>query len=188
MTKIKFIEKCKLTHNIQYDYSKIPEEFKTQEKPYLEIGCPICNSFFRVRYDQFQAGSNCPCLPAGRKIDYTNFEKIKQLHPNLDFSNSVYTGITNNLIFCCKEHGYQTLKAESLLRETSDCPVCNRNKQKLSVEELKEKLDFENFDYELDKPFYTAKDSLIITCKNCGLIFKQNSRVHIHAKVSYRHS
>ena len=75
MTKEKFIEKCKKTHEVEYLYDKIPESFNTKEKPYFEIGCPICNEYWKVRYDQFQKGSNCPnCSKSGRKVKEENFE------------------------------------------------------------------------------------------------------------------
>lgn len=68
MNKIKFINNCRLTHTIDYDYSRVNENIITQNKEYVEIGCPNCNTFFKVRYDQFQKGTNCPnCIKTGRK-------------------------------------------------------------------------------------------------------------------------
>ena len=68
MNKIKFINNCRLTHTIDYDYSIVNENIITQNKEYVEIGCPNCNTFFKVRYDQFQKGTNCPnCIKTGRK-------------------------------------------------------------------------------------------------------------------------
>ena len=53
MLKNKFIEKCNSTHTIKYNYDRVPDNFTTDNKPYFEIGCPNCLSFFKVRYDQF---------------------------------------------------------------------------------------------------------------------------------------
>jgi len=92
MNRIKFIENCIFSHSISYNYDRVPEEIKTNEKPYVEIGCPDCSKYWKVRYDQFQKGSDCPCHTTGRKLKTDNLDLIKMLHPELDFSKSVYIG------------------------------------------------------------------------------------------------
>ena len=135
MLKSKFIEKCNSTHIIKYNYDRVPDSFATGDKPYFEIGCPKCLSFFKVRYDQFQKGSDCPkCKQTGRKKN-TSIDEIKALHPELDFTNSEYG---KNIKFVCKKHGEQTLSLQALKRKTSGCPVCKANK--MQKEDIKKQV------------------------------------------------
>ena len=183
MNRIKFITNCISSHSISYNYDRVPEEIKTSEKPYVEIGCPDCSKYWKVRYDQFQKGSDCPCHITGRKLKTDNLDLIKTLHPELDFSKSVYLGADKNIKFNCLIHGEQELSVQSLLKETSGCPICKRNEQKLSKEELIQKLDFEKYNYILDKDFYVNDDVLKIHCKTCNTNFEQKVRIHLSSKI-----
>ena len=179
MTKEQYVEKCKKTHDIEYNYSKIPNFFSAKEKPYFEIGCPNCNTYFRVRYDQFQSGSNCPnCSKTGRKIDSSVLERLKEIHPELDFSKSTYSGVLNPITFFCKIHGEQTLLADSLLSPKSGCPVCKLNSLKKSKEEIIQP----NFSYDFDKEFYASTEKIKITCLKCNNTFTQQVRLHLKGK------
>lgn len=181
MTKEKFIEKCKKTHEVEYLYDKIPESFNTKEKPYFEIGCPICNEYWKVRYDQFQKGSNCPnCSKTGRKVKEENFEKIKELHPELKFIK--FEGTTGRCTFVCEKHGVQSLSTASLLRESSACPLCQKEEQAMIKEEFVElatNLYNDKYSYDQVEEYTPANSILKIKCNKCDTVFLKKRRIFL---------
>jgi hypothetical protein len=181
MTKEKFIAKCKETHNIEYLYDRIPESFNTKEKPYFEIGCPVCDEYWKVRYDQFQKGSNCPnCIKKGRKVKEENFEKIKELHPELKFIK--FEGTIGRCTFICEKHGKQTLATSSLLRENSGCSLCQKEEQKMIKEEFVElatDLYGDKYSYDQVEEFTPADSFLKIRCNKCDTFFLKKRRIFL---------
>ena len=181
MTKEKFVEKCRKTHEIEYIYDRVPEEFNTKEKPYIEIICPICKNVWKVRYDQFQNGSNCPhCTKSGRKVKEENFDKIKELHKELKFIK--FEGTTGRCTFICPKHGEQTLSTASLLRESSGCPLCRQEEQTMIKEEFIElatEIYNDKYDYDLVDEYTPANSFLKIRCKKCNNIFVKERRVFL---------
>ena len=181
MTKEKFIEKCKKTHEIEYLYDRIPENFNTKEKPYFEIGCPICNEYWKVRYDQFQKGSNCPnCSKTGRKVKEENFEKIKELHPELKFIK--FEGTTGRCTFVCEKHGVQSLSTVSLLREGSACPLCQKEEQTMIKEEFVElatNLYNDKYSYDQVEEYTPTNSILKIRCNKCDTVFLKERRIFL---------
>lgn len=182
MFKNRFIENCSKTHSIKYNYDRVPDSFTTDNKPYFEIGCPNCLSFFKVRYDQFQKGSGCPkCKQTGRKKS-TSLDEIKALHPELDFTNSEYG---KNIKFVCKKHGEQTLSLQALKRKTSGCPACKTNK--MQKEEFLDKAikKFSNtYNYSLIKEEDISIDQNIdIKCNVCNSTFTTTRRKFLNANI-----
>ncbi len=53
------------------------------------------------------------------------FEKVRALHPTLDFSRSEYLGSMKPLTFLCPEHGEQTVRAGDI-SQGKGCPKCGR--------------------------------------------------------------
>lgn len=53
------------------------------------------------------------------------FEKVRALHPTLDFSQSEYLGSMKPLTFLCPEHGEQTVRAGDVSQGVG-CPKCGR--------------------------------------------------------------
>jgi very-short-patch-repair endonuclease len=181
MTKEKFVQKCRKTHEIEYIYDRVPEEFNTKEKPYIEIICPICKNVWKVRYDQFQNGSNCPhCTKSGRKVKEENFDKIKELHKELKFIK--FEGTTGRCTFICPKHGEQTLSTASLLRESSGCPLCRQEEQTMIKEEFIElatEIYNDKYDYDLVDEYTPANSLLKIRCKKCNNIFVKERRIFL---------
>lgn len=54
-------------------------------------------------------------------------ERVKALHPTLDFTDTVYVNARTNVLFSCPEHGAQSIRAAKLL-EGCGCPKCGRRR------------------------------------------------------------
>lgn len=54
-------------------------------------------------------------------------ERVKVLHPTLDFAATVYVNVRTNVNFYCPEHGDQSIRAAKLL-EGCGCPKCGRRR------------------------------------------------------------
>jgi len=54
-------------------------------------------------------------------------ERVKALHPTLDFTNTLYVNARTEATFVCPEHGEQKIKAAKLL-EGRGCPLCGRSR------------------------------------------------------------
>lgn len=187
MKRERFIEKCEKTHKEKYNYDKVPIEFKTSEKPYFEIGCKKCGSYWNVRYDQFQAGSGCPkCTKTGRKkYPEEQLQKLKDKYPNLNFSNSIYLGADKEITFICNKHGKQTSLFYNLLnRGKNGCSICDLDEQKTTKEEFIlqcKEIYNEKYDYSLiDSEFVVAGDFVNIKCNSCKNIFVREKRSFLH--------
>lgn len=179
MLKEKFIEKCEKTHIEKYFYDKVPQTFKASERPYFKIGCPICKEYWSVRYDQFQAGSNCPnCTPIGRKkYPDLQLKRLKEKYPNLDFSETIYIGADKDITFKCKKHGKQTSLFYNLLnRGKYGCPICDVEDQKTTKEELELQIGNKFSLALVDKKEITAVENIFAICNTCGKIFRTNRR------------
>ena len=79
-------------------------------------------------------------------------ERLKQWHPNIDFSNSVYEGALKKVTAICPIHG-EFSKRFADFSETSGCPKCGRaaraNAKVISlVNDIKAVLDNEAVEYE----------------------------------------
>ena len=55
--------------------------------------------------------------------------KLKELHPNLDFSKFIFTSVNNKSIIICPIHGSREMKVMNLLRGSS-CKLCKQQSQK----------------------------------------------------------
>lgn len=54
-------------------------------------------------------------------------ERVKALHPTLDFTATIYVNARTNVNFSCPEHGDQSIRAAKLL-EGCGCPKCGRRR------------------------------------------------------------
>lgn len=189
MTKEKFIEECLKTHEIKYGYEKLPEIIKTQDKPELEIFCPVCNSYFFQRYDSHKKGADCPnCKKVGRKK--TSIEKfIKESINNhiikYDYSKVQYGTLLDDVIIICPEHGEFNQKAADHLYGRG-CPKCNADSQKKTKEEFIKDAKLvhgDKYDYSLlTNKYITSKEKASIVCKKCNTVFYQTYTSHVGLK------
>lgn len=54
-------------------------------------------------------------------------ERVKALHPTLDFTATIYVNARTNVNFSCPEHGDQSIRSAKLL-EGCGCPKCGRRR------------------------------------------------------------
>ena len=131
-----FIEKASAIHNGKYDYALVVEhvhagnQMRNADK--VPILCPIHGVFHqKTRYHL--DGSHCPdCGNANRgssKLrDDVFIDKMRLIHPTLDFSEFVYTGNKDKSIVICHKHGSFLARPNDLLggenRKPTECRAC----------------------------------------------------------------
>ena len=191
MNKIKFINNCRLTHTMGYDYSRVNENINTQSKEYVEIGCPNCNTFFKVRYDQFQKGSNCPnCTKTGRKpkekvikIPKTQKKSKYDLNINSKFSLALVNdniSAEEEIVVICRDCSRLFTTSRRILQKANYCPYCRVKKKPRAFEEYVNKArEVHGNHYSYFKEFYNKDKKLLIRCNWCHNVFWQPLSRHL---------
>lgn len=101
-------------HGDLYDYSLLPDTIITHEK--IDIICRKHGAFSILPHNHKKAGGCPKCI--GRHRTTEEFRaKAQAMYPNLDFSQSVYTGATNSVDIICPVHGAFTRIANEVIRE-----------------------------------------------------------------------
>ena len=96
--------------------------------------------------------------------------KVSNLYPEYDFSNTIYKGMRELIEFICPKHGKISMQASSLYYRNSKCKQCSYEKRSsLSQEEFLEIMKNKNNPYNLDlsKSVYINTDTPIIV--NCPI-------------------
>lgn len=131
-----FINQASTIHNNRYDYSLVVEDVQNgclmRNYDKVRIICPVHSVFTqKVRYHM--DGSHCPdCGNANRGSSRLRndvfYDKMRMLHPTLDFSEFVYTGNKDKSIVKCPIHGPFEARANDLLggenRKPTECRAC----------------------------------------------------------------
>lgn len=105
MKKDSFILYCSDLHNNKYDYSLIPEEFKSSS--YIKIICPEHGIFKQVA-NEHKRGRGCRyCSKNSRKKSTSTFIKeAKELHGDrYDYSRVNYINSHTKVEIICPKHG-----------------------------------------------------------------------------------
>jgi len=190
------LEEIKETHGEKYDYSKV--EY-TGAKSKLEIICPRHGSFFKVKSDLVSKQQGCPSCSrsagqkkvrnrkrskqATKKVSDAFFKKAKNLHRNLDFSNSVYTKMQEPIEVECISHGKYITTPESLLagKNCSKCYYDSLKSPRYTTQEYIEKVK-KKHNYCYAKTYYTGWDKEIkVICQEHGE-FKINAASHLRGQ------
>lgn len=137
LTTKEFIQKAKLIHGDEYDYSKskyIVNNIK------VEIICKNHNSFWQ-KPNYHLLGQGCSKCYGNRKLTKENFiKKAKKIHNNkYDYSSVDYKNNRTKIDIICLDHGIFKQKPNTHLNG-SGCPLC---KHYISKPE-KEFLDYLN--------------------------------------------
>ena len=100
--------------------------------------------------------------------------KLQELHPNLDFSQFIFTSVNNKSIIVCSIHGPREMKVMNLLRGSS-CKLCRPQSQKRTpaqiIKQMKEK-HLDKYSYPTFKNYTNPNQIIEILCPEHG-IFKQ---------------
>ena len=131
-----FVERANKVHNNKYDYSKFVYNGMHSKSTII---CPEHGEFIQEGANHL-AGKGCPeCAKRtiGEKCRLPQEQIIKlakQIHPEYDYSKSVYKGIEEDFNFICPVHGEVKLKARSLVYNGCGCPRCHKSKGENLVE------------------------------------------------------
>ena len=131
-----FIKDARKVHEDKYDYSKFNYINSTTKGIII---CPIHGEFLQSPSNHL-AGKGCPKC-GKRKIHEKGLlslkevvERAKQIHPEYDYSKSIYKGIDEDFNFICPIHGEVFLKTRSLLYNSCGCPKCHKSKGEQLIE------------------------------------------------------
>lgn len=164
----KFIEDAQKVHGNKYDYSKVNY---VNSNTKVTITCPIHGDFEQLPLNHLK-GQGCPKCSKLSQEEWIS--KAQTKFPNLDFSNTIYSGKMQNVTVRCPIHGDFTTKANSLMNSKYGCKYCGREHQSNSIKLSQEiilkrlKTSYGN-KYSYDKVVYKGiKIPIILTCEQHG--------------------
>lgn len=179
ITQEEFIDRCKKSHNINYDYSKV-KYIGLRNR--VIIGCPI-HGYIEVFAQSFMRGSICrKCEMERRTKTFDDFiKRAKEIHGDrYDYSKVKYKNLTTKIEIVCKKHGSFFVRPESHLHKTGG------NCQKCSLEHLNDLKMFTTDDFiEMSKSKFGNKfnyDEVIYNGLDKNIILK----CPIHGKFEIR--
>ena len=126
LTTEEFIEKAKLIHGYNYDYSKVKYVNSVTK---VCIICPIHGEFWQKSSNHLR-GCKCPkCTHRSYRYSIDEFiEKSCKMHGNkYDYSKTEYTNNKIKVRIICPEHGEFWMTPNSHL-SGQGCPKCKANK------------------------------------------------------------
>ena len=189
ISKEEIIKRFKKVHGDKYDYNKV--YYINKDTP-VEIICSKHGSFFQKPNNHLN-GSNCPkCAKENTwklkkpRIKYNQEMFIKEClskFPNINYSKTKYSKMTNKCIFSCSEHGEFEQRAETHLKSKFGCPKCAKEIKRFTNEDFIKKaknIHGNKYDYSATEYFGTAK-KIKINCKKHG-VFEQTPGNHIFLK------
>ncbi len=179
-TKDEFIEKAKLIHGDEYDYSNVNY---IHSKTKIEIICNKHGSFWQ-RPDahlQKQGCPECGIEKCDHKTSTTNefIEKAKLIHGNIyDYSKVNYINSNTKIEIICNKHGSFWQRPDAHLYQ-SGCPECGSRTFTTNVFIEKAKLiHYDTYDYS-NVNYINSYTNVEIICNIHGS-FWQSPNVHIN--------
>lgn len=168
LKKLVFIKHANEVHNYFYDYSDIQI---SSRKDTIKILCPI-HGHFHQKAERHIFGIKCPdCQILEKRIQTPEFvEKAKAIHGDrYEYSLAICNGYESVVKIICKQHGEFEQNARGHLRGNG-CRQCYVDSTKSNTEAYISKCKNIHADkYHYEKTSYsTARESLIITCKEHG--------------------
>lgn len=185
MLKKQLIELSSSIYNGKYDYSLVPNTFKTKEK--LPIVCPEHGTFFKTYEKHIGCRQGCPeCIGRRRYTTEEFIEKAKKLShtEKYDFSNTSYVNNRTHIEVICSEHGSFKIKPGHLL-SGEGCPKCryikSANTKRRTIDEvvkLSRDVHGKKYDYSLITFYKNDREKYPIICPEHG-VFLQSFNNHI---------
>ena len=99
-------------------------------------------------------------------------ERATILHPEYDYSNTIYRGSTENISIICPKHGEFTIYAGNFLYKNVSCPVCKQEEKRKTSEEFQEELKNINSNTILLNNYVNWDIKVKVQCKKCGNIWE----------------
>lgn len=188
MDKTTLIDKSKEIFGNFYDYSLVPNMFKTKEK--IEIICPVHGVFMKSFEKHINNKQGCPECVGRKRYDTQSFiKKVKTLNHVNDYSFDKVEYINNKtkVIVTCKYHGDFEIAPGHLL-SGEGCPKCRYVKSssalRRSIDEIIEKsneIHKHKYDYSLVENYKNVRIKYPIICPEHG-VFMQTFNNHIRGK------
>lgn len=142
-----FIERCTITHNGKYDYSKVKFE---DLDDFVEIICPE-HGVFEQRAKVHYRGYGCPICGGSKRLTNEEFiEKANKVHNyKYDYSKVNYVNTATKVCIIWKEHGefWQTPNNHLF---GAGCPTCPQSNMEGEVRQF---LIKNNIQFEQEKTF-----------------------------------
>lgn len=170
MNTAQYVEKCRKWHGAIYDLKKVKYRGSVSK---ITIGCPT-HGWVEIQAGRFGRGFPCPTCArnSGAKKramgDATFFNRMGELHPLYDFSDSSYLDCYTDISVGCPTHGEFTIEPLKLLAGQK-CPKCSI----LAVQSTQYKST--SYEVFLDKAYTTHGDKYT---------YDANSYVNIRSQVS----
>lgn len=178
LTKQQFIEKAKSIHGARYGYDN---SFYINAVTKIQIEC-FLHGIFNQTPNAHLNGQGCPeCSTINNRLTQEEFIKRSNLKHNnfYDYSKVRYLDSRTKVIIICPIHGdfYQT---PDIHIRGSKCPICHKEKDKLSLNQFIEKAKSVHGDkYDYSKVIYKNSYTKInITCPKHG-DFEQEPGNHL---------
>lgn len=186
MTTKEFVERAKITHTQNYDYSKV-NYINAHTK--VEIICKIHGSWW-VNPDNFiRKRYGCPLCNGGGYKRLTKEEFIKRakiVHKEkYDYSEIEYKNIRTKIKIKCKICNNIFWQKPNTHLAGSGCPICGNKREvgknaKTTEQFIAEskKIFGDKFDYSKVN-YVNARTKVLLICKTCGNTFWQNPHTHL---------
>jgi len=176
-TTQQFIEEAILIHGDTYDYSKTKYVKSSQN---VIIICKIHGVFLQTPSNHLR-GANCRKCAFNMTIFSTDefIQKAKEVHQDMyDYSKSIYTKMTDNVIITCQTHGdFEQLSRVHL--RGSGCKICSNNYNSNTFEFIQKAKELHGDTYDYSKVQYkNARSEILIICPIHGE-FLQTPNKHL---------
>lgn len=173
MTKSEFILKARQVHGWKYDYSKVNDVIKADEK--ICIICPNHGEFWQETHSHL---SGCNCKKCYKEKNDLNKDKFIQIAQKIygskyDYSEVDFKNSKSRITIICPEHGKFQKRVKDFLYDKSACPICSgsRHNKDTFVKKAKE-IYGDKYDY--SKVNYIRGDKKVcIVCPEHGEFWKR---------------
>ena len=186
LTKEEWVNKCKLVHGDNYDYSI--SEYKNATTK-TDIKCKKHNIIFSITPIGHETGRGCPVcryekMAEKQKMPLNEFiEKANEIHNNkYDYSKVEYLNNRTKVCIICPEHGEFWQTPEKHILRKQGCPYCSGNARKTTEEFVKKANEIHFGKYDYSKTEYKCNSSPVkIVCPIHGE-FYQRPKDHINGQ------
>lgn len=159
-----------------YDFDKVDFSFR-DKLGRMEMFCKKHGRFL-IRPYHFINGVGCQLCSGRKKTDEDVKKELKEIHPTMDFSNTLYSerDENGNIKFTCPKHGIKSMRYWNLINGEC-CDECARENSGLKlrltnseiIKRAKKHYGENTYDYsKLDTFNRSDGDKIVITCKKHG--------------------
>lgn len=165
-----FLEKAKLVHGDQYDYSEV--NYINNDTP-ITIICKLHGRFVTRPRSHTSSKSGCP--KCWKQYDITPIERAK-----IKFNNKF---IYENNKIICPEHGDTGYNIHEHIKTTYGCKQCYEKQRRVDINDYIDKANsIHNYKYKYVKSTISnMNDNIDIICPEHG-VYRQTAGSHLYEK------